>query len=113
MRRAVGRVVPGVAIAREFVARARALVGHEAFERGEPVPVVGVAGVWIAGCLCGGDLRGERLGPLDPGEEAALMQRQRHREGLCFPGLLEHRAVGVARHARRERHVPGHATASR
>src|SRR5579883_3163485 len=90
MRRAVGRVVPGVVVAREHLARGYALLGDQPFERGEPMVIVGLAGVGIAGRLRALDLVGERRGPLRPGEQAALVQGERHREGLRFPRLAKH-----------------------
>ena len=70
------------------------------FQRCQPVPVIGLAGVRIALGLRALDLIGEGCGPLGPGEQSALMQRERHRKGLRFPGLAKHRAVVVARNAR-------------
>ena len=96
MRRAVGGVVPGVAVAMQEIGSRDALGGDEPLQRREPVPVVGLAGVGIAGGLRALDFFGKRCGPFVPGEHAALVQHQRHGEGLRFPGLAEHRAVGIA-----------------
>ena len=100
MRRAVGGVVPGVAIAREDGRIGDALLGDQAFERGEPVPVIGVAAVGVARRLRALDLRGKRRRPFRPGEEAAAIERQRHREGLRLPRLVKDRPALVARQAR-------------
>ena len=59
VRRAVDRLVPGVAIATECRGVGRALLGEKAFERREPVAVVGLSGVGIARGLCALDLLGE------------------------------------------------------
>src|SRR5947209_3712515 len=48
VRGAVGSAVPGVAVAREAGGVGDALLGDKALQRGEPVPVIGVAGVGIA-----------------------------------------------------------------
>ena len=56
VRRAVGGVVPGIVIARERVAIGDVFLGDEMFERVEPVPVVGFAGIGIAGRLRALDL---------------------------------------------------------
>ena len=101
VRRAVGGVVPGIAVARAaspasatpFSATMRSSVA-------EPVAVIGLAGIGIAGRLRALDLVAERRRPFGPGEHAALVQRQRHGEGLRLPRLAEHRAVVVARNAR-------------
>src|SRR5947209_6177243 len=91
VRGAVGGAVPGVAGAREHRGAREALVRDEALERGEPVPVVGVAEVGIARRLRALDLLGECRRPLRPGEEAAPVERDRERERLRFPRLAEHR----------------------
>src|SRR5262249_59812757 len=78
VRRAVGGVVPGVAIARERPCVGHALAGDEPLERIEPVPVIGLAGVAIAGRLRPLDLLGERRRPFAPAEQAALVQPERH-----------------------------------
>jgi hypothetical protein len=63
------------------------------------VPVIGLAGVGIAGGLRALDLGAERLRPFLPGKDTGFMQRQRHGKGARFPGLTEYRAVLIARHA--------------
>ena len=99
VRRAVGSVVPGVAVAMQGIRCGNALGGDERFQRGEPVPVIGFTGVGIACGLRALDLRAQRLRPFLPGEDTGLVQRQRHGEGARFPGLAKYRAVLVARHA--------------
>src|SRR5262249_7527279 len=74
-------------------------VRDQALERGEPVPVIGVAEVGIAGRLCALDLRGERRRPLGPGEQALFVERDGERESLRLPWLAEHGAALVARDA--------------
>ena len=107
MRRAVGGVVPGVAIARERRRVGHAFLGDDPLERVEPVPIVGLAGIGIAGGLRALDLLAERRRPFGPGEQAALVQRERHGEGLRLPRLAEHRPFGVARNARHRRGARG------
>src|SRR5205807_6563673 len=61
-----------------------------------PMPVITLAGVGIALRLRPLDLFGERCRPFGPGEQATLMQGQRHRKGLRLPRCAEHRAIIVA-----------------
>src|SRR5947208_1618210 len=82
MRRAVGGVVPGLAIAVQGVGGCNTLRSDEIFQRCQPMPVVSIAGVGIAERLRALDLTGERRGPFGPGEQAPRMQRQRHCKGL-------------------------------
>ena len=63
------------------------------------MPVIGLAGIGIARCLRALDLIGQRCRPFVPGEQAARMQRHRHRKGLRLPRFAKHRAVGVAGNA--------------
>src|SRR3954463_5462960 len=90
-------MVPGVAIAMQGVGRCHALLCNQSFQRRKPMPVVGLAGVWIAAGLGTLDFAGKGGGPFVPGEQSALMQRQRHGKGLRLPGFVEHRAVIIAR----------------
>src|SRR5262245_28435565 len=73
VRGAVGGVVPGVAITGERWRVGHALLRHDALERIEPVQVVGLAGVGIAGRLRALDLVGERRRPFRPGEQSACV----------------------------------------
>jgi hypothetical protein len=91
--------LPGVAGARESVRIGEALRRDDAFERGEPMMVVGFAGIGIAGGLRFLDLAAERGGPFFPGKHAALVERQSERKGLRFPRLTKHRAFCVTRDA--------------
>src|SRR4051794_35726049 len=100
VRRAVGRMIPGVLVARKRWGIRHAFLGDEALQRVEPVAIVSLARVGIARALRALDLLGERGRPLRPAEQPALVQRERHREGLRLPWLAEHRAVRVARDAR-------------
>jgi hypothetical protein len=100
VRRAVSRVIPGMLIARERRRVGHAFLGHQPLQRVEPMPIVGLAGVGIARRLRPLDLVGKRRGPLRPGEQPALIQRERHREGLRLPRLAEHRPLGIAWNAR-------------
>jgi hypothetical protein len=59
VRRAVGGVVPGISVARERLRISHALIRDDALERIEPVPVIGLAGIGIAGGLrTNAELRG-------------------------------------------------------
>src|SRR5229473_919045 len=79
VRGAVGGVLPGVAITREAGGVGDALFGDEAFERGEPVPVVSLAGIGVALSLRALDLGGEGRRPFGPAEQPAPIERQGHR----------------------------------
>ena len=76
-------MIPGVAGARERACIGDALVGHHAFERSEPMAVIGLAGVGIAGGLRALDLLSESGRPFAPGEQAASVEQGR----LKFVGL--------------------------
>ena len=82
-----------------------ALFVDQTFERIEPVPVIAFARIGIASGLRALDFLGQRVGPFGPGEQAALMQRQRHGEGLRLPRLAKHRPVLVPRHPRYRVHA--------
>src|SRR5205823_27176 len=74
VRCAVGRVIPGVAIARECVRAGDPLGGHELLERGEPVTIIRCAQIGITSGLRAVDLLGQSRRPFGPGENAALME---------------------------------------
>src|ERR1700730_18142906 len=97
--RALRRMIPGIAITRERLRVGHALGGDDAFERVEPMPVIGLARVGIARRLGTLDLRGEDCRPFRPGEEAAIVKRESHGEGLRLPWLAKHRALGIVRNA--------------
>src|SRR5580704_262159 len=99
-----GGAFPGVAVAGQRLAVGDALFGDQSFERVQPVPVIGLARIGVARRLGALDLVGQGRGPFAPGEQATLVQRQRHREGLRLPRLTEDRALLALRDARhRER----------
>src|SRR4051794_6011249 len=100
VRRAVGRMIPSMLVARKRCRIGHALLSDEALQRIEPVTIISLARVGIARALCALDLLGERGRPLRPGEQSPLVQCERHREGLRLPRLAKHRAVRVARDAR-------------
>src|ERR1700733_9950078 len=87
VRGAFAGVLPGVARARELLRVGDALLGDDALQRGEPVMIIGLAGVGIAGGLRLLDLVTERRRPFRPGEQAALVERQRQRKRFRFPRL--------------------------
>ena len=74
VRRAVGGVVPGLAVAMQRLCGGDALGGNQMFQRRQPVAVIGLAGVRIAGGLGALDLIGEGGSPLGPAEQAAFVQ---------------------------------------
>ena len=61
--------------------------------------IVGLARIGIAGRLRALDLLAERLRPFAPREQAARLQRDRHRKRLRFPRFAKHRTLAVARNA--------------
>src|SRR5262244_3408400 len=100
VRRTVRGMVPGVAIAGEARSIDDALLGNEAFERVEPMPIIGVAAIGVARLLRALDLLGQRRRPFRPGEKATATERQGHCKGLRLPGLVEYGSALVARQAR-------------
>src|ERR1700675_88025 len=99
MRRSLAGALPGVARARQHVPVGEAFGGDDALERGEPVMVIGFAGVGIAGGLRLFDLVAERRRPFLPGEKSAFVERQRQRERLRLPRRAEYRPFGIAGNA--------------
>src|SRR5882724_1222257 len=96
MGRAVGGMVPGVAVAMLGFEGCDTLRRDQFLECREPMAVIGLAIVGVTARLRALDFIGKRCGPLVPGEQAALMQRERHRKGLRFPGFAEYRPFIVA-----------------
>ena len=74
--RAFRRASPGVAIACERLRVRRAFRGDDALERVEPMPVVGLTGVGIAGRLRALDLLRQDVGPFRPSEQTARMREE-------------------------------------
>ena len=60
------------------------------------MPIISVTQIRIPATLSGGNLRAENLRPLSPAEEPALVQRQRHRKDLRFPGSVEYRTCAIS-----------------
>src|SRR5580704_7443135 len=89
-------MLPGVARALQLPRVGDAFFGDDAFQRGEPMVIISLAGVGIAGGLRLLDLVAERCRPFLPGEQAAPVERQRQRERFRFPRLAEHRPVVIA-----------------
>src|SRR6516164_7517629 len=100
VRGAIGGVVPRVAVAFQHRAAGDALRGQNPLERDEPVPIIGVAEVGVAGRLGAFDLFAQRRRPFAPREQPALVERHGERERLRLPRLAEHRPTLVARQAR-------------
>src|SRR5438270_12714185 len=63
MRRAVGGVVPGIAVAMQGVQRRQALRRDQSLQCRQPMPIIGLARVGIAGSLRPLDLVGQRGSP--------------------------------------------------
>jgi hypothetical protein len=82
MRGSVRRTLPGFVMLRERLRRGRAFFSDHAFERREPMVVVGFSGVGIAGGLGFLDFLTEHGGPFAPGEQSFFVERQRHRKGV-------------------------------
>ena len=99
MRGAFARALPGVASSRQHIYIGKAFGGDDAFQRRQPVVIIGLAGVGIAGSLRLLDFIAERRGPFGPGEQAAVVKLQRQRKGFGLPGRAEHRPFGIARDA--------------
>src|SRR5258708_40255374 len=97
MRRAMRRFFPRVAPLFEQRLRNEALALGDALERGQPMAVVLLAGIRLAAFAHLHDHRRERLRPFLPGEFASLVQCERHREGLGFPGSFEDGGVEFGR----------------
>src|SRR5437899_1094275 len=96
MRGAIRGALPGVVIALERRRFGDTLAGDHAFKRLEPVTIVGLASVWIAGELRRLDFFAQHRGPLVPAEQPALMERHHDREGFRLPRLAKYRPFGVA-----------------
>src|SRR5260370_10824257 len=67
MRRAVGGVVPGIAIAMQGIGGRDAFRSDELFQRRKPMPVIGLAGVGIAASLRALDFIVKRRVTFSPG----------------------------------------------
>src|SRR5581483_5901863 len=89
VRRAMRRAAPGIAIARQRLGAGDAFRRNERLERVQPVSIVGLAGVGIAGRLRPLDLGAECCRPFRPGEQAALVQGEGHGERLRLPRFAE------------------------
>src|SRR5215471_2171417 len=100
VRRAVGGMVPGVAVAMEHLRRRYSLFRHQPFQCRQPVSVIGFARVGVASRLRALDLFTKHRDPLLQGEHAAPMQRHRHSKGVRLPGFAEDRAIVMAWNAR-------------
>src|ERR1700730_2456476 len=100
VRRAFAGALPGVARARELPRVGDAFFGDDEWQRGQPMVIIGLAVGGVAGGLRLLDLVAERCRPFLPGEQAALVERQRQRERFRLPGFAEHRSVVIAGNAR-------------
>src|SRR5580704_4920676 len=96
VRRALAGMLPGMAGARELARVGDAFFGDDALQCSEPMMIIGLAGVGIAGGLRLLDLVAQRRRPFRPGEQAALVERQRQRKRFRLPRLAEYRPVVVA-----------------
>jgi hypothetical protein len=73
-----------------------ALLGHHFLKRGQPMPVVDLAGIGIVGGARFADLGPQRGGPFLPGEQPGLMQSDGDGEGARLPRLAKDATVLVA-----------------
>src|SRR5579863_5925485 len=96
MRRARARAAPSLSGARQRGRVGEVFGGHHALQCGEPMVIISLAGIGIAGGLRLLDLIAQHGGPFRPGEEAPFLERQSEREGFGFPGRSEYRAFGIA-----------------
>ena len=87
MRRGMRRTLPSFCQRIDLGRRGDIQGYQQAFKRGDPCSVIALA----AGPL---HLRGKRIGPLVPAEQAAFMQRDHHRKGLSLPRFCEDRGIG-------------------
>src|SRR5580692_6019647 len=92
-------MLPGMARALQLPRVGDAFLGEDTFKCSEPMVIIGLAGVGIAGGLRLLDLLAERCRPFLPGEQAAFVERQRQRERFRLPRLAEHRPIVVVRDA--------------
>ena len=95
MRRAVGGTVPSMTITYQGFFARDAFLSDQPLEGRKPVSIVGLAGVRVSGSLRAFDFVPECRRPLSPGEQTALLERDRHGEGLRFPRLAEYRSLLV------------------
>src|SRR5207244_5723150 len=89
--------VPGISVAREPRSSGDTLLLENAFERIEPMYVIGLARIGIAGRLRALDLGGEDGGPFRPGEQPTIVERECHGKSLRLPRLAKYGTFAVAR----------------
>src|SRR5215468_9721840 len=99
MRRAIRGAPPGLVIALERRSIGDTLAGDHAFKRLKKEPIVGLAGVRIAGALRRLDFFAQHRGPLVPAKQPTLVERHNNRKRLRLPRLAKHRPFAVARKA--------------
>src|SRR6516164_6681152 len=104
---------PGAPVAAQLFGRARAPGGDQRFEGREPMAVIGIPAVGIAGGLRRPDLLRQRRGPFGPAEKTPLMQEEGHRKSLRLPGLAENGTAVITLPARRIAGPVVHDTGSR
>ena len=92
---------PGLVMLLKRMRRGRTFCRDHAFERREPMAVVGFSGIGIAGGLGFLDFLTKHRGPLGPGKEIFFVQRQRHCKRMGFPGCAKDRTVLIAGNARK------------
>src|SRR5262249_29597193 len=76
------------------------LLGEEAFERVEPMVVIGLARIGVAARLRARDLVAERRSPFFCGEKTSLAQREHDCKRMRLPRLTENRFVAHSTPAR-------------
>ena len=99
VRCSLRRALPCSVMFCQRLPRRRTFFGDHAFEGREPMKIVSFSGVGIAGGLRLFDLLAKHRGPLVPGEQTFLMERQGHGERVRFPRRTKDRAIVVARYS--------------
>src|SRR5215472_3359474 len=97
MWRAFGSPLPGSVTARQGGRVGNAFFGDDTLESSEPMMIISLTSVGVAGRLRPADLLAQNCCPFAPGEQPTLVQYQSHGEGLSLPGLVEYRTLGAAR----------------
>ncbi len=95
MRRAVGGVIPGVAIAVLDFGAGHAFGRDKVFQRCQPMPVVRLAAVGVACRLRSLDFARQCGRPFVPRKQSAGVERERHGKRLRFPRFMKDGSISV------------------
>src|SRR5690242_7338127 len=96
MRRTRASACPGVAGAGQHATLDQAFFRNNALKGGEPMAVISLAGIGIAGRLRLLDLIAERCRPFAPGEDTALVERNRQCKGFRLPRRPKNWAITIS-----------------